>query len=192
MHNLEQRETIIFGGGFSPIHNGHMAIARGCVEYAHEHNADVWIMPSGDRSDKTMWETPERRIAGIKVMIAEVAMEGVTIDIITTELERSIQIETFDTFLELQDEYPDRTFTWVFGADSTMTMAEWYMGEWMLENLSMLVTERPGYTLNPIARHALTLAIPSLNISSTMVRERIAAGEPIEDLCGPGIAALYA
>ena len=185
-------ETIIYGGAFNPPTLAHIAILQACVDYARPRGADVWVMPSGDRTDKSINESRERRLEMIEAMIADVDSEGVQTGILETELDRSVAVETFDTVLELSDGHTDREFTWVFGTDSTETMVDWHEGEWLLENISMLVTERPGYCVNPMARHAVALTIPLLNVSSTMARERLAAHESIEDISGPRIAALFA
>jgi len=185
-------ETIIYGGAFNPPTLAHIAILQACVDYARPRGADVWVMPSGDRTDKSINASRERRLEMIEAMIADVDSEGVQTGILETELDRSVAVETFDTVLELSDGYTDREFAWVFGADSTETMADWHEGEWLLENISMLVIERPGYCVNPMARHAVALTIPPLNVSSTMARERLAAHESIEDISGPRIAALFA
>lgn len=68
-------------------------------------------------------------MAYLSAMLNDTDTRGVPTNILTLELERSIAIETFDIVLELDDTYPEREFTWVFGADSTETMADWQTGQ---------------------------------------------------------------
>ena len=183
-------ETIIYGGAFNPPTLAHIAILQACVDYARPRSADVWVMPSGDRTDKSINESRERRLEMIEAMIADVDSEGVQTGILETELDRSVAVETFDTVLELSDGYTDREFTWVFGADSTETMADWHEGEWLLQNLSMLVLDRTGHTINPLAKRAVLLTIPQMTMSSTDVRNGLAAGLDVSPLLSPHVREL--
>jgi nicotinate-nucleotide adenylyltransferase len=192
MEQNKRIETIIYGGAFNPPTLAHIAIMQACVQYARPRGAEVWIMPSGVRVDKPDAIDHERRLTYVNAMVEDVDTEGVATQIYTKELERTVSVETFDTVLELNDAFADREFTWVFGADSTETMGEWYNGPWLLENLSMLVLERDGYAINPLAKRAMALTIPHLTISSTDVRNGLAEGKDISNLVSPRIHSLIA
>jgi nicotinate-nucleotide adenylyltransferase len=190
MEQIQKLETIIYGGAFNPPTLAHKAILEACVSYAETQKADVWVMPSGDRLDKSIATSRERRLAYVAAMILSVEARQVTPEVVTTELDRTVMVETYDTVKELEAEYPDRKFTFVFGADSTETMASWKKGEELLEELSMIVVERAGNTVNPMARHAVRLEVETPNVSSTQVRERLAAGMPVDDLVAAPVALL--
>ena len=177
-------QTIVYGGAFNPPTIAHQVILQTCVDYAKSIGAEIWMLPSGNRMDKIINAEEQQRIDFIGAMISDVNTDNVNIDIITTELTRTIPVETYDTIMEFNEAYPERSFTWVFGADSTETMAEWKNGEWLLENTEMLVLERPGSVINPEVKHGQTMTIPSLDVSSTEVRRRIVAGEDFKDLVG--------
>jgi len=190
MEQIRKQETVIYGGAFNPPTLAHKAILEACVDYAQTLNADVWVMPSGDRQDKTIATSRDMRIALIEAMIQSINNKDLIPKVVTTELDRTIMVETYDTVRELEAEYPDRTFTFVFGADSTETMASWHGGEYLLENLSMLVVEREGSIVNPMARHAVHMQVEAPNVSSTLVRERLAAGISVTDLVAGPVALL--
>ena len=190
MEDTRKQETIIYGGAFNPPHLGHKAITIACAEYAQAHQAELWIMPSGDRTDKTIQSSRELRLSYVHAMIESIENTEIVPQVVTTELDRSVMVETYDTVKELEAQYPDRSFTFVFGADSTETMASWKGGEELLENLSMLVVEREGSTVNPMARHAVRLQVQAPNVSSTLIRERLAAGMPVDDLVAGPVALL--
>jgi nicotinate-nucleotide adenylyltransferase len=189
-------ETIIYGGAFNPPTLAHVAILNACAGYARTSDAEsqkeIWVMPSGDRSDKTIGVETDRRLRYVEAMIADADAGDIRILPVTTELERTCAIETYDTVMELEQSHPDRSFTWVFGADSTETMAEWKQGDWLLENLRMLAVERVGSSVNPLAKRALALTVPSLAVSSTMVRQRMTNGDSLDDLVSPHVLALLA
>jgi len=190
MEQMRKKETIIYGGAFNPPTLAHKAILDASADYAQTRQADVWVMPSGDRSDKTIRTSRDLRLAYINAMIESIDNTEVVPQVVTTELDRTIMVETYDTVKELEDQYPDRTFTFVFGADSTETMAQWHGGNVLLETLSMLVVEREGSVVNPMAKHAVRMQVNVPNVSSTQVRERLAAGISVEDLVAAPVALL--
>ncbi len=184
MKNPEQIETVIYGGAFNPPTLAHQEILQAAVNYARPHGGEVWVMPSGNRLDKAIPATREQRLAYVAGMIEDTDTTGVPTSVYTAELDRSIAVETYDTVVELAHTYPEREFRWVFGADSTETMGEWQHGDWLLQNLAMLVVERAGSTINPLAMRAVALTIPHLDLSSTELRRRMEQGEPFDDMVG--------
>ena len=184
MTEILPRETIIYGGAFNPPTRAHQAILQGCIDYAEPRDADVWLLPSANRRDKTIDSSRERRLALCDALTQDVMRRTVAVSAHEMELDRPQPTETYDTVRELQGEYPHRRFTWVFGADSVATMREWNHGEWLLENLDMLVVGRPGYELCQLGTRAVRLAVDTGDVSSTEVRRRIVGGESYGDLVG--------
>ncbi len=190
MKHIETRkDTIIYGGAFNPPTRAHQAILQACVDRAEQTGADVWLMPSGSRTDKTIEVSREDRLRMLDALVEDVVARTVHIHIDTSELDKARQTETFDTVLHFDKSYPDRQFIWVFGSDSIETMPDWYMGEWMVDNLPMLVVERPGAPIRRLGRHASRLSVDSITVSSTEVRQKLAAHEPVDDLVTPTVLA---
>jgi nicotinate-nucleotide adenylyltransferase len=189
MNSFEHpKETIIYGGAFNPPTRAHQSILQACINRAMYADADVWLLPSGERADKHIGVSREQRIELIGALCADVALRGVHVDIETQELDQAEQTETFETVMKLQERFPDRSFTWVFGSDSVNTMAQWHNGQWLLDNLPMLVVERPGTPLQQLGRYATKLPVDMMQESSTQVRERLAANLPVDDLVGTSVA----
>jgi nicotinate-nucleotide adenylyltransferase len=190
MEQFSSKETVVYGGAFNPPTLAHIAILRACFDYADSQRADVWVLPSGNRLDKTIPTPRQRRIDFIQAMIrdADDTQHGAAIQLM--ELDRTRPVETIDTVHELRAMYPGRDFRFVFGADSTETMAEWDRGQELLDTLPMLVVERPGSQINPLAKHAVKLEVQTPDISSTLVRAQVAAGGPVDGLVSAGVARL--
>ncbi len=184
-----RKETIIYGGAFNPPTRAHQAILQACVDRAADMDADVWLLPSGDRSDKTIDVSRRERLRMIDALIHDVVKRTVEVHVETSELDRVEPTETFDTVLRYNELYPDRQFVWVFGSDSVETMSDWHMGEWMLGNLPMLIVERPGTPVKKLGRHALRLPVATIDTSSTEVRQRLADHQAVDDLVGPSVLA---
>jgi nicotinate-nucleotide adenylyltransferase len=190
MERFQKKETIIYGGAFNPPTLAHQAILNAASEYAEVQNADIWIMLSGDRQDKTITTARDRRIEYGQAMARGVLSESVVPEVMTMELDRTEMVETYDTVKQLETEFPDRSFTFIFGADSTETMGEWQHGDKLLKELKMLVVEREGSTVNPLAKRAIAMTIHTMNVSSTQVRQRIADNVPVDDLVTSQVAEL--
>ncbi len=181
------KNTIIYGGAFNPPTRAHQAILQACVEHAELSDADVWLLPSGNRLDKSIDTTRERRLEMLQALAGDVVSRNVAITIRETELDRTEQTETYDTVQEFNSAYPDRHFTWVFGSDSVETMPEWHGGEWMMDHLSMLIVNRPGSPIAALGRYASILPVETINISSTEVRRRMADHLSVENLVSPSV-----
>lgn len=177
---MKHKKTIIYGGAFNPPTIAHGAILKACANYARTIDADVWILPSGNRTDKQVTVRRDRRLDFINAMIYDVKTADVVIDIITTELDRCKPVETCDTVSELMTAHPDRSFIWVFGSDSVMTMPGWGNGPWLLNNLEMLVVKRNGSAINMLAKNISILNISVPDVSSTEVRRRLETGESLD------------
>ncbi len=187
MHEFERQETVIYGGAFNPPTRAHQAIVQACVEYAEPRNAEVWLLPSASRTDKQIEVPNERRLELCQALLADVMTRTVAVNVEPMELERGVQTETYDTVRELALLYPERAFTWVFGADSVATMRSWDHGAWLQENLSMLVINRPGVALQELGRHATHLSVDAGGFSSTALRQRINDGDSFDDLVGDNV-----
>lgn len=181
------KNTIIYGGAFNPPTRAHQAILQACVEHARTLDAEVWLLPSGDRSDKTISVSRQRRLQLLQALVNDVILHDVQLDINTAELDRNEQTETYDTVMGMNESYPDRRFIWVFGSDSIVTMPSWRGGEWLVENLPMLVIERAGSPVEKLGRYALLLPVHTTMVSSTEVRRRLAANETVEELVTPSV-----
>ncbi len=180
-------ETIIYGGAFNPPTRAHQAILQACVDHAEQTVADVWLLPSGERRDKRIGVDRECRLDLIRAMCADIALRDVTLHIEPQELDQVESTETYDTVQKLQDRFPERHFTWVFGSDSLETVPQWHNGQWLFDNLSMLVVERPGVPLQKLGQYGTRLAVDTIKTSSTEVRRRLHDHESISDLVSPSV-----
>lgn len=184
------KETIIYGGAFYPPTRAHQAILQACVEHAGQRNADVWLLPSASRVDKDIAASIERRIELCDALRRDVMSRTVTIEICCQELDRHAPTETYDTTQELAADYPERSFTWVFGSDAVATMRSWNRGQWLYDNLSMLVVSRADAPPVALGARALWLQVETGDVSSTEVRRRMSAGEDYSMLVSGRVAAL--
>lgn len=186
------KETIIYGGAFYPPTRAHQAILQACIDYAEPRGADVWLLPSASREDKTIDAQRERRLQLCEALCQDVVRRTVTVAVNTLELDRDKPTETYDTVCELAATNMDREFTWVFGSDSVATMQTWGHGDELYNDLSMLVVRRPGAASAQLGARAVWLPVETDEMSSTELRRRMAAGEDYSPLVGAHVEALLA
>lgn len=191
-HAVRTPETIIYGGAFNPPTLAHQAILQACVEYVSPQGGEVWLLPSASRVDKYIGVSIEHRIELCRALAQDVVAQDVQIRINTSELDRGVATETYDTLQELTVQYPDKEFRWVFGSDSVATMAQWHEGKWMSEHLRLLVVERPGHPLSQLGKNAVELPVVSSDLSSTELRRRMRDGEPYGDMVGEAVRKVLA
>jgi nicotinate-nucleotide adenylyltransferase len=122
-------------------------------------------------------------------------------DLCTIEVERPGPSYTIDSIEELQDQYgPDVTLYLVMAADSLAEIDSWREPDRLLARVDWIVGPRPGSA--PPERQRLEdrfgaqaarihlLEGPSLDISSSAIRRRVAAGETIRYLVPRGVEEL--
>lgn len=176
------KQAIIYGGAFSPPTNAHQSILQACVDFANMNDASVWVMPSGNRTDKTIPVSTEHRLHMIGSLISSVDQKDVELRVEDIELCASGQTETYQTYLQLKGTYPDVQQVWVFGGDSIQTMKSWGNGEWLYNNLHMLIIERQGYELLELPPHAEMVSVNTQEVSSTLVREHMSKKKDVSHL----------
>lgn len=176
------KKIIIYGGAFNPPTKAHAAILQALVHEAQRTNSEIWVIPSGERPDKTIDITNDTRIALCAALIKSVESHNITIKIIDFELAASTETNTLKSSQNLQKKYPNFTFTWVFGSDSIKTMRTWPGGNELYASLHMLVVTRPGIHLTSLPPHARHMEVQLSPMSSTEVRDRLKNGHSVHHL----------
>lgn len=176
------KKIIIYGGAFNPPTKAHQAILQSTISYAEQVQAEIWLMPSGERPDKTIAIDIDTRIAMCRALIQSVSSPSVNIHLYTSELVAKVQTNTYETVSQLQKKHPLHEFIWLFGADSIMTMPRWPKGRQLIKSLDMLIVPRPGVPLATLPPRAKLININTDDMSSTMVRQAIANNKPYKHL----------
>lgn len=173
---------IIFGGTFDPPHIGHLVAAE-CAR--HQFGGDqVVFLPAGDPYRKSRDAGRAVTPAALRMEMLQLAIannDGFAID--EREVRRGGETYTIDTLRELQAEGVTHP-TLILGTDAIMDMEHWREPEAILGMARVAVAPKPGATLEQEAlpRGATWLQMPRLEVSSTLVRERVASGVPVRYL----------
>ncbi|WP_055107334.1 nicotinate-nucleotide adenylyltransferase [Paenibacillus ihumii] len=170
----------IMGGAFDPIHLGHLLAAeRAREQFKLE---EIWFMPSHTPPHKhRSGVSGEQRLA----MVVEAIGSNPAFKPLDIELRRGGVSYTVDTIKELRKQYPDLELYFIIGADMVNYLPKWEGIDELTEMLTFIGLQRPGSFLEldalpPFIQDAVHLAeMPLVDISSSMIRSRLAAGQSI-------------
>jgi len=187
----------ILGGTFNPPHIGHLV----CAQEAHDQLGldRVVLMPAGQPPHKQVEADPgaEARYALCRAAIAG----DERFDVSRLELERPGQSFTVDTLKALHDQSPQDDLTFIVGGDMARSLPTWREPEAVLELATLAVAERAADEREAIAaavaplsgsEHVRFLDMPRVDVSSSLVRERVATGRPIRYLVPDAVAGAIA
>lgn len=185
----------ILGGSFSPPHDGHIALARHAREELGLER--VWLMPLHTPPHKPAGEDPgpEQRLE-----MCRLAAEGEPgIEVCGLEVRRGGPSYTADTLSEIHASHPEAELTFVMGADTALTLPGWRDPGRVLDLARLAVARRPGSdgasVLDALAQiggadpRVVFLEMPPIGASSSLARERLAAGEDTAGLLAPAVRA---
>jgi nicotinate-nucleotide adenylyltransferase len=172
----------VMGGTFDPVHTAHVVVA---AEVRDRLDLDrVLLVVAGDP-----WQKRGRVIASAadRLALARCAVDGLDgLEVSAVEVERTGASVTADTLEALQA--PDRTLFLVLGADAVANMGTWRRLDDTKHLAEIVVVERAGdLEVHPPGEgwRVHHVAVPRLDISSTDIRGRLAAGRPIAGLVPP-------
>lgn len=184
----------ILGGTFNPPHIAHLV----CAQEAHAQLGldRVLLMPAGEPPHKTL--APGDPSREDRHALCTAAIDGdARFAVSRAELDRPGRSFTVDTLRLLRDQDPEAELTFIVGGDMAASLGSWREPEAVLELATLAVAERVG-----AGREAIELALaplagadrvryfdmPRIDVSSSLVRERVAAGRPIRYLVPDAVA----
>jgi nicotinate-nucleotide adenylyltransferase len=174
----------IFGGSFDPIHHGHLVLARAAAE---ELGLDrVIFIPAHLSPHKTATKpaTPRDRLAMLRLAIdGQPGFE--TCDI---ELHRPPPSFTVETLRELKGSHTEDELTLLIGADNAAKFETWHEPDEIRRLAKIAVLDRANHP----APHDWPVVRRLLDISSTDIRARVAAGRSIRYLTPDPVCAYIA
>ena len=179
----------IMGGTFNPIHAGHLLMARWALESA---GLDaILFIPAGNpymKSNTDILDGEQR------MQMVRMSIQGQDDFFVSDmELKRNGNTYTYETLLELRRLYPQAKLYFIMGADSLYTFAKWSHPELILANSILIAAARNGTSMEQLEekRRELTtsfggeillMEFPAIDISSTMIRDRLKEGKSIRYL----------
>jgi nicotinate-nucleotide adenylyltransferase len=187
----------ILGGTFDPPHVGHLWLATLAADAIGLDR--VLFMPAAQPPHKGGRLVTR---ASDRLLMTRLAVAGDDLfDLTLIEMERPGPSYTIDSVDELQRSYgTDATLYLLMAADSLASIDTWREPDALLERIEWVVGPRPGSPLpdrsvlddrfGANASRITLLEGPSLDVSSSDIRRRVAAGHAIRYLVPRGVEEL--
>ena len=185
------KRIAVMGGTFNPIHYAHLISAEQ-VRAGLGYDTILFIpsaRPPHKVTDAAIIE-PEHRYQMVLLAIAG----NPHFEVSRVELERAGPSYTIETLKTLKGTYGATTeLAWIIGADSLIEYKVWRDFDEVLEQCIMIATTRPNYNLNrvplDIRKRVTTIPITGVDISATVIRDRVRKGHSIQYLVPEGVRA---
>jgi nicotinate-nucleotide adenylyltransferase len=184
----------ILGGAFNPPHTGHLVCAQEALVQLELDK--VLFVPVGEAPHRSLEGDPgaEERLEMVELAIAD----DERFEASRVELDREGPSYTSDTLRGLREAAPDDELFLILGGDQAATLTTWHEPEAVLELATVAVVERISWSKHAIGikvgrlrggRAIRYLDMPLIQISSSLIRRRAAAGMPIRYLVPDRVAA---
>lgn len=167
----------VYGGTFDPVHIGHLVTG---MSVRHALGLDVMLfMVANDPWQKADRDVTDARLR-LEMVAASVAdVEGAEAS--DLELELGGASYTAQTLGVLAEREPDAALWLVVGGDQAANLHTWKEVARIQDLATLVVVDRPGSEGcdPPDGFRYERVAVPLLEVSSSQVRDRVAAGAPI-------------
>jgi nicotinate-nucleotide adenylyltransferase len=156
-------------------------------------------MTTGQAPHKEIEDDPGAEVRLEMARLAAGEADGVEASAL--EVEADGPSYTYLTLERLADEQPGRELWLLLGADMAAGLASWREPERVVELARIGVVPRPGVGMGAVksalerlgaADRAEIIDMPLCGVSSTLIRERAAAGRPLRHLVPDPVVALIA
>ncbi|MBK8207317.1 MAG: nicotinate (nicotinamide) nucleotide adenylyltransferase [Planctomycetes bacterium] len=185
----------LLGGAFDPPHNGHIAVAKAVLAAKGLDRVDLLVSAQSPHANgKSNAASVQHRLA-----MARLAVEGhAGLAVEDCETQRHGKSYTVDTLRELKLAHPGNQYFFIIGADMVADLPNWKEPEACMQLAMFVPVLRPGFPmqvfeglrLSTQAVQSLQLNLvqaPQLDVSSTRIRQAVAAGESISAWVAPAV-----
>jgi nicotinate-nucleotide adenylyltransferase len=186
----------VLGGTFDPIHLGHLAVAEEARWLLAL--SKVIFMPAGQPYFKGSTSISP---AEDRVKMLELATAGQPAYIVSRlEVERPGPSYAVDSMAKIHKQLnPADELFFIMGWDSLISLHLWHEADRLIKLCRIVAAPRPGYSqpdlksLEPdlpgITERAIVMERPLIDISASLIREKVRQGLPVDGLVPPAVAA---
>lgn len=181
----------LLGAAFDPPHLGHWQVTQTLLEIGLVDQ--VWWVPVQQHPMAKQSSPTGERLAMVEAALTDHLRQfpqlATKVTINQFELTQTGPSYSYLTLQALSQQHPTDQFTWIMGADNVAAFHKWFSFKQIATEYGVLIYPRPGYTMTPLISGMRPVTeVPEVAISSTLVRQRVAAGESIADLVSPTVA----
>lgn len=165
---MEKTKTLLFGGSFDPIHDGHVLMAKTAAK-ALDANQVVFILARHPR-----WKTTSATPVDRAKMLEGVIISDLNFQISDIELKSEDEINyTYVTVGRYLALHPNEEVAFLIGSDQANQFDQWYAAEALAKICQIVVYERPDDELNLDLVKQYNMKVvhgPKTSASSTNIR----------------------
>lgn len=170
----------LYGGSFDPVHRAHLAVARAVLRAVEVEQ--VVFIPAAQSPLKSR---PAVADDASRLQMLRLAIEGERgFSVDDLEFRRGGISYTVDTVRAYGAAHPGRALYWIIGGDQLELLPRWHAIGELAALVCFVVLRRPGYAIRAPEvqglRH-IEVDAPLMEHSSSAIRERIVAGQPVDD-----------
>jgi nicotinate-nucleotide adenylyltransferase len=169
----------LYFGSFNPIHIGHLIIANHILNESAIEKVWFIVSPLNPFKDTQSLMNEYDRLHLVNKAIEEDPR------LKASDIEFSLPKPSYTvhTLAYLKEKYPDHSFSIIMGSDGFQNIGKWKNAEVIIENYPIIIYKRPGFEVdNKLNAKITVMNAPSLEISSTHIRELIKKGKSIKYL----------
>lgn len=195
---MNKRKIALFGGTFDPIHLGHTRVAadaRRCVGAEK-----IIFIPA--KCSPLKGFPPRASDADRFNMIALAIAEEKNFEVSDFELNKLAPSYTLETVRKFQKDFGDElSIHWLVGADGVDDLVYWYKIVELIDACHLTTMYRAGCERPDFSRFERLwgrqrveklqrdiIQTPLIDVSSTEIRRRLAAGDDVSDMLHPAVA----
>ena len=162
-------KTGLYGGTFNPIHIGHTQLSQALLD-AHLVD-EMWLLVSPQNPFKKNQKLLDD---DARLQMAKLAVRGIP-NLMVSDYEFHLPRPSYmvNTLAHLRQDFPEREFVLIIGADNWERFPMWYKSEEILAHHRLIVYPRPGFELKDIPADVTIADTPLIDISSTEIRAQI-------------------
>ena len=178
--NRPRRHVGILGGTFNPIHLGHLVIAEQVYEQLCLNK--VLFLPDKIPPHKNVKKEKPSISSNDRIEMIKMAIrDNIHFDLDLTDINRGGVSYTYDTIKLLKQYNPDTEYYFIIGGDMVENLPNWAHIDELINMVHFVGVCRKGFEKKskyPI----LWVNTPELEISSSMIRDRVKKGQSIKYL----------
>ncbi len=196
-------KIVVFGGSFHPPHLGHWQMMLELLRRKFSYHGEdiladeIWLLPVGQHSFGKSLSAKVQRLELLTLFLKDFQQAfpqyAARLRMESYEIDRGEMSYTADTLRALRQQYPEHQFFFLIGSDNLANFHLWSDREGqdfhhLLAEFPVLVYPRLGYPFVPLYENMWPLAdFPSVEISSTEIRQRLARGEDCQQFVSPSV-----
>jgi nicotinate-nucleotide adenylyltransferase len=171
----------IFGGTFDPVHSAHLEVAESVRQSL---SLDRMLLVVANAPWQKEGERPLTPAEDRWAMVAAAVADRPDLEASRLEIDRGGPTFTMDTVRQLRASHPGADLFLVVGSDVVPTLETWHEEAALRREVTLAVVGRPGAppVEPPEGWRAVQVPVAPSDLSSTDLRQRLEAREPVDGL----------